>query len=495
MNKLYCFFTGLFILSVFNVTKGQQVSQEILDLGLKVVYVTTVDGEEPTAEPITAPAGSWGIGLTNVTKVPGSVKIFSPEGDLLYDSGEYLKKESGMTIKIRGNTSALYDKKPFKIKLEKKADLLLRDDKNLRDKNWLLLADRDLLRMCGFILGKVAGMEWAPAYEWVNVVVNGDYRGNYMLVEAVERNETCRIRTEETGFVTERDAYWWNENGEYLNSLWLPQFGWTMKYPDFEDFTEEQKNYVQSVIDEYEAILSTENYTDLIDIDSFCRWVICQDVLGTSDGGGTNLFIAKKDNTPDSKLYVPVLWDTDSAEEVENEWSRVHKQTVISLLFNNNNKAFVHHFINLYNEISADLFQALQDLADKCLTEEYDAYARSAEMNNKRWTRDNYDRALPPQENADHLNWWLNLRKPWLDSAVAELAKTTAVDGVAYESDSILDLFVNNGVLVVRNAGEKINVYSVDGRSVYSGEPKDIPLPGNGVYIITSGIRSKKIVY
>lgn len=495
MNKLYSFFTILFVLTVFGVSKGQEVKQEVFDLGLKVVSVTTVDGEEPTADPIKAPQGSWGLGLTNVTKVPGSVKIFSPEGDLLYDSGDYLKKESGMTIKIRGNTSAQYDKKPFKIKLEKKADLLLRDDKNLRDKNWLLLADRDLLRMCGFILGKVAGLEWAPAYEWVNVVVNGDYRGNYMLVESVERNETCRIQTEETGFVTERDPYWWNENGEYLNSVWLPQFGWTMKYPDFEDFTDEQKDYVQSVLDEFEAIISTENYADLIDVDSFCRWLICQDVLGTSDGGGTNLFIAKKDNTPDSKLYVPVLWDTDSAEEIETDWSRVHKEPVISLLFNNNNKAFVHRYIHLYNEISADLYQSLQDLADQCLTEEYDAFARSAEMNNFRWTRDNYDRALLPQENAEHLNWWLNLRKPWLDLAVDELTVATAVEDIVYESVASLDLVVNNGVLVVRNAVEKINVFSVDGRLVYSGTETEIPLPAKGVYIITSGNRSKKIVY
>ena len=89
----------------------------ILNIGLTCVTVTTVDGEEPTCEVVRSPEGCTGIGIRNATKVPGRIRL--QKGDrILYDSGEYVGKESGMTIKIRGNTSAAAaGKKPYKIKL------------------------------------------------------------------------------------------------------------------------------------------------------------------------------------------------------------------------------------------------------------------------------------------------------------------------------------------------------------------------------------------
>lgn len=87
--------------------------------GYTTVYVNTVNGEEPTYERVDHPDGYFGSSITNVTKVNG--RMFMMEGnDTLYDSGD-----EGMTIRVRGNTSAvLFLKKPYKIKLNKKADLL-----------------------------------------------------------------------------------------------------------------------------------------------------------------------------------------------------------------------------------------------------------------------------------------------------------------------------------------------------------------------------------
>ena len=491
--KLYIF---LFLTSfMVGSAQAQEVPQAVLEAGLRVVSVTTVDGEEPTAESIEAPPGSWGIGITNVNKVPGSVRIFSPDGKILFDSGDYLKKESGMTIKVRGNTSARYDKKPFKVKLEKKGDLLLRDDKNLRDKNWVLLPDRNMLLVTGFFIGDWAGMAWAPSYEWVNVVINGDYRGVYLLAEAVERNETCRIITDETGFVTERDPYWWNENGEYLNSCWLPQFGWTMKYPDFEDFTEEQKDYVQQTMLAFEEIIRTEDYEDLVDIDSFCRWVICQDILGTLDGGGTNLYIAKKDNTPGSKLYIPVLWDVDSAEDAVDDWSAVHREPVISQLFNNANKRFVRRYIELYHEIADEIFQKWQEDTDRLSTTEYDAYNRSVALDKQRWIEGG-SRAGSTEDNVPHLNSWIATRKIWLDNAIEELDRSTSgVNNISEEAGVVLEVRMENGSLSVVFSGSDYSVYSADGRLIYSGDETSVKLPGRGIYVVKAGNISKKIIF
>ncbi len=32
------------------------------------------------------------------------------------------------------------------------------------------------------------GLQWTPCYQYVNVVLNGDYQGLYMLAESVDRN-------------------------------------------------------------------------------------------------------------------------------------------------------------------------------------------------------------------------------------------------------------------------------------------------------------------
>ena len=118
-----------------------QTLEEVLGYDLPVVVVNTVDGEEPTAEQIDHPEGCMGTGVTNITKVPGRVRIFYPSDaeSPAYDSGEYREGESGMLFKIRGNSSALDDKKPFKIKLQKKADMLMRGDKKYNDKDWALI--------------------------------------------------------------------------------------------------------------------------------------------------------------------------------------------------------------------------------------------------------------------------------------------------------------------------------------------------------------------
>lgn len=446
----------------------------IMETGLKTIVVETIDQEEPTCESIEAPPGSWGVGITNVNKVPGSVTVYDAEGNVVYNSGDYLKKESGMTIKVRGNTSARFAKKPYKIKLEKKGDLLGRGDKNFNDKNWVLLTSRGNLYEIGFIISKKLGMPWTPAFEYVNLVMNGQYRGLYTLAEAVERNEKCRIQTEETGMVIERDPYWWNENGEFLPSVWNPQFNWTLKYPDFEELTDSRTAYIQSVINDFEKVIHTEDYESLIDIDSFCRWLIAQDILGTSDGGGTNFYVAKDDDTDATKLYVPVLWDVDSGEETVDEWSAVHRESMIAPLFDNNNPDFKKKFIELYWDLSQGVFEEMDNYASRLKTDEFAGYDRAVALNNEVWGNDNKNKS--GQDAAD-LDWWFPARKVWLDGRMRDLDATLKVDGIVSSSDDMC------------------RVYSLDGQLIYEGPSDSFSPSRRGVYIIQTGLSTKKVIY
>ena len=449
-----------------------EIPDNLFSTGLRIVVIETIGGVEPTCEPVVAPPGSWGIGITNADKVPGSVAVVNADGTVAFESGEYVKKESGMTVKVRGNTSALYDKKPFKIKLEKKGDLLGRGDKSLNDKNWVILSSRNNLYELGFIIGELIGMPWAPACEYVHVIFNGDYRGVYLLAEAVERNEKCRIITDEDGFVAEKDAYWWNEGGEYLPSIWNPQFNWTMKYPDFEDLTPEFKAYVQEVLNAYEAVIFTEDYESLIDIDSYCRWLLAQDILGTSDGGGTNFYLAKASASPGSKLFVPVLWDVDSAEETYDAWSNVHGEGMVFPLFDNANPAFRKKYVELYYELSPAIFDAMASLAENLRSGAWDGFNRAVDLNNERWGADNM---YYSGHNADDMEWWFPPRKLWLDNAIGRIDQTL-------------------GSQCIRPAEEEdhITVFSLSGIKIYSGAENGFTAPERGIYIVKKGSSARK---
>lgn len=138
------------------------------------LYITTIDGEEPTFDIVYPPRGAAGVGIGNRTKVMGRM-VMTTGTDTLYDSGEWAEGTSGMSIKVRGNTSAASAKEqlPYKIKLVKKADLLMRGSKVYKHKDWVLLrgtwkskvfANQQtcILPLVGTEVSRATGAEWAP---------------------------------------------------------------------------------------------------------------------------------------------------------------------------------------------------------------------------------------------------------------------------------------------------------------------------------------------
>ena len=177
-------------------TLFEKTFEEISALGLPVLVIETENGVFPTYEIAEKenPEIMWGKGITNAVKVPGSLSLFK-DGQCLYSSGDYVDGQSGMTIKVRGNVSAVdHEKKPYKIKLEKKADLLLREgqDVDYSDKNWILIKDNNINAKIGFKINELMQMQWTPSYCFVNVMFNGRYNGVNMLCESVRRNKDCR---------------------------------------------------------------------------------------------------------------------------------------------------------------------------------------------------------------------------------------------------------------------------------------------------------------
>jgi hypothetical protein len=129
-------------------------------------------------------------------------------------------------VKVRGNWTTSYDKKPLRIKFKEKQNLLgLNEGENF--KNWVLLAeykDASMLRnkTALTIAGEILGEDgyYASDAELVEVVINGEYWGVYLLAEQQEikkgRIEIAEAEDDYTGtdigYFLEFDGYFWSED-------------------------------------------------------------------------------------------------------------------------------------------------------------------------------------------------------------------------------------------------------------------------------------------
>lgn len=148
-----------------------------------------------------------------------SVSVTDADNKLLID-------KANASVKVRGNWTTSYNKKPLRIKFETKQGMLGLNDGN-EYKNWLLLAeykdfsmlrDKTALQLAGEILGKDG--YYAADSQLVEVTINGNYWGVYLLTEQQQVNSGRVEVTEpekdytgtDIGYFLEYDGYYYAED-------------------------------------------------------------------------------------------------------------------------------------------------------------------------------------------------------------------------------------------------------------------------------------------
>ncbi len=259
--------------------------------------------------------------VSKETYVNGIISVISNNGTNLFTDS--------LEIKGRGNASWNFPKKPYKIKLDKKASLV---GMPAVEKTWTLInnyGDKTLMRnLLAFDLSKRLGLPYTPAAKSVDLFLNGEYKGNYQLCDQVEvatgRVELEKMKATDTimpnlsgGYLIEMDAYSYEEttkfNSDYGN---IPV---TIKYPKDDNIVAAQIAYIKSHFNKMENTLYANNYTDTtngfrkyIDIGTFLRHFLVGEMSGNTDTyWSTNMY--KKRN--DDKFYFGPVWDFDIAYE------------------------------------------------------------------------------------------------------------------------------------------------------------------------------------
>ena len=296
---------------------------------LPVVYMNTTSGQAITDKE---------------NYVPGTVYI-----DPLTTGMDSLGSASApiaAQLKGRGNwTWNGFDKKPYKIKFDKKQSVFGLP----KNKHWVLLALADDYLGClktpaGFRISEAVGMRWTPAIQPVELVLNGQYMGLYFLVEHV-RVDANRINITEQadlqthpdsitgGWLVEIDNYWTENNIEF-NEGNGQHVMVSLDSPD--TLSQPQRNYIvaqmNALNEELYKLPSLQGgdggrLPDILDIQEAARFYLVQEIMEDCESyhGSCKLYKDMDRNGVVDKWKFGPVWDFGNAyDRHQEEWIYVN---------------------------------------------------------------------------------------------------------------------------------------------------------------------------
>lgn len=258
------------------------------------------------------------------------VSIYNADGTVDVDS-----KAAG--VRLRGNTTQGFDKKPFAIKFVKKQSVLGMP----KHKRWVLLAlriDRSLLRnsvafRTAHVMQSVnggEGMLWNPHGQNVELVVDGRHVGNYYLCEQIKigsdrlaindnyedrQSDGLSTGIHDCGYLLEID-YHYDETYKFHSA----KRGLPVMFKD-DLLGDENMQWVRDRFNQVESYLAAGNYTEaykLIDINSIIdHWLVYEIAMNNEYGNPGSVYYWINGSggsvAGDEKFHAGPVWDFDWA--------------------------------------------------------------------------------------------------------------------------------------------------------------------------------------
>ena len=297
----------------------------------------------------------------------GAVCVITSEGRKVYSNDfEY--------IRVRGNNSFYPYKKSFHIKLN--------DGYNMLDmgssKTWLLIANHvdnsQLRNAITFDMAYAAQMPWTPEYRCVDVYVNTNYYGTYLLTEKIQIDKS-RVNIQDLEKPTQAEntqpveeakrkgthsyrygtqTYYNIESnpdditGGYLMQLeledrytqsltgFVTKHGQAIQLKSPEYITERQMAYISSFVQSFENAIWAEDgrdpetgkhFFDIADKDSLVGKYLIEEISKNLDANKSSFYIFKDSDYNNDKLQFGPVWDYDNA--YANFTSAFYKKTLL----------------------------------------------------------------------------------------------------------------------------------------------------------------------
>jgi len=229
-----------------------------------------------------------------------------------------------IAIELRGSSSSLYPKKQYRLETQDAAG----ENLNIplmglpEENDWILYGpydDQSLIRnVLAFDLSREIG-RYASRTRFCELVLNNDYRGLYVLMEKLKRDDNrvdiANLRSADTtglqltgGYLIKIDKY----EGESLGG-WSSSAGTPYQYddPGPDELMEVQKSYIQDYMEQVENAFAQndDSYLEYIDLNAAVDHFLLNEISKNTDAYRISAFMYKDRDDYNPRLVFGPLWD------------------------------------------------------------------------------------------------------------------------------------------------------------------------------------------
>jgi len=279
---------------------------------------------------------------TNGQDIPNENKITAHMGIIDNGPGEtnhlsdpYNHYDGIIGIELRGSSTLWFPKKQFAV--ETRDSLGENNNVSLfgmpEENDWIFNApytDKSLMRnVLIYKMARDVG-RYASRSRYFELVLNGDYRGVYVLLEKVKRDgnrvDIDKLNPDDVsgddltgGYIIKIDK-WDGENvGGWYSEPQLENYSgfyYQYHYPKPDDIVPEQQEYIINYMDNFEQVMISENFSDstsgyasIINWYSFVDFLIMQEITKNVDGYRLSSYLYKDKDSNDGRLIAGPIWD------------------------------------------------------------------------------------------------------------------------------------------------------------------------------------------
>lgn len=280
---------------------------------------------------------------TNGQTIPEEQRIVAEMG--LINNGEgqtnseldnWNEYSGRINIERRGESSSGFKKKSYSFELQND------DGTNnnvsilgLPEENDFVLygpySDKTLMKnVLSYELFRRTG-RWAPRTRYIEVILNGDYRGVYVLTEKLKRDENRvdidKLTSDDSspedisgGYILRRDKTaksdeeeWWTSpvDQPYHERMWYEYYD-----PKYKDLTEDQANYIKNWMEEFDNVMSGNEfnapetgYKKYIKTKSFIDMMFLNEISKGIDNYMFSTYFYKENDANGGQLVAGPPWD------------------------------------------------------------------------------------------------------------------------------------------------------------------------------------------
>lgn len=236
-------------------------------------------------------------------KENAGIVLMDAEGRVEYTGGGYDK------ISGRGNATWNSSKKPYIIQLREDSTML----GMTAAKKWILQANStdvsNIRNKLVYDFAEKTNLYWTPDCEYVDLYLNDEYAGLYLLTEKIEVSEN-RLDLDESAYLFAIESAVSEKN---MNNHFTIESGIKIEITNPSNLTEQETDdfhaYIQSVED---LILDgSRDLFEKIDLDSWVRKYLIEEIFINSDAGlNSQYFYQNKRFT--GKIFAGPIWDYDN---------------------------------------------------------------------------------------------------------------------------------------------------------------------------------------